>query len=119
MKRIGEGLNLPLVLGLDRMYQHLRDDGWTGPDIQAYRERLERENFDALDRFAGGGLSELRGTPIFKTLLSASALRYAMEETKAGGAVDMPSECPHGFRMVACNRCLQAEAVVPLDTRRG
>ena len=107
------GLDWSRVLAADEMVNSLKRSGWTGADLKEYTEQSKRENFGELDRFAGGGLSEAKGLPVYSMLLELTALRHAMHTTNAGEAGTLkavPSECPHGFRMVACNTCLKGVA---------
>ncbi len=101
------------ALGIEEMVANLKTAGWTGADLKSYVASAKRENFQALDSFAGGELSALKGSSLYPLMLEATALRYAMHTTdasEAGASRLAPSECPHGFRMTQCNACLRGVA---------
>ena len=105
------GVDYTQAIAMGEMVVSLKRAGWTGADLKSYVEQSKRENFIELDTFTAGELSKLKGFPLFPTMLEATALRYAMHTTNAGGTFRaVPSECPHGFRMVACNSCLKGAA---------
>lgn len=106
-----EGVDWPRAIAMDEMAASLKKSGWTGTDLKQYINQSKHENFAALDEFAGGALSEIRGTPLYPVLLEATALRHAMHMTNiTSGLKLVPVECPHGFRMVACNKCLKGSS---------
>ena len=83
----------------------LKKAGWTGADIQQHVKDLKTHGIEELDRFAGGELRPLKGRAIYPVLLEMTALRLAMHRTRAGSLRVAPTECPHGYRMSACNTC--------------
>ncbi len=106
-----EGARWERALGIEEMVANLKRAGWTGADLKTYVASAKRENFRALDSFSGGELTALKGSSLYPLMLEATALRYAMHTTDAAGSSRLaPSECPHGFRMVACNACLRGAA---------
>jgi len=99
---------LDRALGVDEMVNRLKRAGWTGADLKAHTTLLKKEGFAELDRFSGGELTRRGRSPLYLLMLEATALRYTIHRTEVDGGMDKaaaPPECPHGFRMTACNAC--------------
>lgn len=106
-----DNARLDRSLGVDEMVNRLKRAGWTGEDLKEQTRILKTEGLSELERFAGGELR--KGTPLYPLLLEATAIRYTLHKTEREAnlvSVAAPSECPHGFRMVACNSCLKGAA---------
>lgn len=105
-------MDLARVLAADDMVHALKRAGWTGEDIKQHVTDLKTSEagFAELDTFSGGELSKMAGRPSYPLMLELTALRFAMHKTQAGGARAVPPECPHGFRMMQCNRCRREAA---------
>ena len=82
-----EGVDLVRALGVYEMTAALFKAGWSGEELKDFVEIHKGEGFATLDRFSGGSLSEMKGTPLFSVMLEITAIRYALEKTKPGHGI--------------------------------
>ena len=69
------------------MYAECWNAGWSGTDLKEFVEAHKTKRYGELNRFAGGELSKLEGTPLFPIMLEATAIRYALEQVKPGHGI--------------------------------
>lgn len=99
------------MLAAEDMTAALYRAGWTADDLKEFVWLHKYKAFEKLDTFAGGALSELKGTPLFNVMLEVTAIRFALEKTSGRGVlVAVPDSCPHGYRQERCHQCIREGA---------
>ena len=104
------GIDLARVLGVENMVAALRSEGWTGEDLARYVRARRQHDFSSLDAFAGGELSKIEDPELRGVMEELTAIKMAMEDTGAKIAQRAVPQCPHGFRMSACQDCAREGA---------
>lgn len=79
------GLDLGRALGANFMVVKLYRRGWTGEQVREFTEDLKGDGIEVLERFAGGALAEIKGTPLYPVMLELTAIRYALWTTESRG----------------------------------
>jgi hypothetical protein len=114
--------SLGKAIALDEMYFGLKRVGWEPEDLKEYTDKTIENDFDRLDRFAGGELSKIEDPSLRQVLATATVWRMAMLETGATGGAGGAFKCRHDV-VGPCSECekedgrhgVEAEADDDLD----